>query len=154
MHGNDQPQLYSYDHLCLNRDGSLRLVGFLEHCIYQFLQKIANEGGNPVVLNNLARSKRNIETNVNKSMCRRQTSTSRSGGSQGHVSVQYTNERSLIPKRDELFAQIITEEPDVVAIAETWVNSSQWKTDFSVEGYASFHKNRKTTKEGGIICFV
>ncbi len=47
---------------------------------------------------------------------------------QGHISVLYTNARSLIPKRDELLAFIATEEPDVIAITEAWANSSHLMT--------------------------
>ncbi len=73
---------------------------------------------------------------------------------QGHISVLYTNVRSLIPKRDELLAYIATEEPDVIGSTETWVNSSHLMSELSIAGYESFHKNREYKKGDGIICYV
>ncbi len=70
------------------------------------------------------------------------------------ISVLYTNERSLIPKRDELLANIDVEKPDVVAITETWATSDHLMTEFSIPGYESFYKNRMHMKGGGVICYV
>ncbi len=60
----------------------------------------------------------------------------------------------MIHKRDELFAYIATEEPDVIAITEAWVNSSHLMSELSVAGYESFYKNRKYKRGGGVICYV
>ncbi len=59
----------------------------------------------------------------------------------------------MIPKRDELLAYIATEEPDLIAITETWVNSSHLMSELSIAGYESFHKNREY-KRGGVICYA
>ncbi len=60
----------------------------------------------------------------------------------------------MIPERDELLAYIATEEPDVIAITETWVNSSHLMSELSFAGYESFHKNREYKRGGGVICYV
>ncbi len=73
---------------------------------------------------------------------------------QDHISVLYTSARSLIPKRDELLAYIATEEPDVIAITETRVNSNHLMSKLSIAGYESFHKNRGYKRGGGVICYV
>ncbi len=81
----------------------------------------------------------------------------RSDRNQGQISVLYTNARILIPKLDELLPYIATEEPDVIAITQTWANSSHLVTEFSIAGYESFHKNREHIKGGGVIwviCYV
>ncbi len=62
---------------------------------------------------------RNITDNVNNGL----TVEPRNDRNPGHISFLYTNARSLMPKRDELLAYIATEEPDVIAITETWANS-------------------------------
>ncbi len=93
---------------------------------------------------------RNLTSNADNWL----TIETRSDRDQGHISVPYTNARSLIPKRDELPAYIATEEPDVIAITETWANSSHLMAAFSIEGYESFHKNREHKKGGGVICYV
>ncbi len=60
----------------------------------------------------------------------------------------------MIPKRGKLLAYIATEEPDVIAITETWVNSSHLMSELSIVGYGSFHKNREYKRGGGVICYV
>ncbi len=59
-----------------------------------------------------------------------------------------------MPKRDELLAYIDMERPDVVAITKTWATSDHQMTEFTIQGYESFHKNRLHRKEGGVICYV
>ncbi len=59
-----------------------------------------------------------------------------------------------MPKRDELLEYIATEEPDAIAITETWANFSHLMTEFSIAGYESFHKNREHKKGGRVICYV
>ncbi len=63
------------------------------------------------------------------------------------------NARSLLPKRDELLAQIAIEKPDIIAITESWANSSHLMTEFAIAGYESYNKNRQHRK-GGVICYV
>ncbi len=83
-----------------------------------------------------------------------QNTTPLSAGNQSHISVLYMNARSLIPKRDEFLTQITTENPDVIAITESWANSSHLMAEFAIAGYKSYQKNRKHRKGGGVICYV
>ncbi len=92
--------------------------------------------------------------NLTESTYSEQTAEPQGGRKQGHISVLYTNARSLIPKCDELLAYIATEEPDVIAITETWVNTSHLISELSISVYESLHKNREYKKGGGVICYV
>ncbi len=83
-----------------------------------------------------------------------QTAAPLSAGNQSHIPVLYMNARSLIPKRDEFLAQIATEKPDVIAITESWANSSHLMAEFAIAGYESYQKNRMHKKGGGVICYV
>ncbi len=64
------------------------------------------------------------------------------------------NARSLIPKWDEFLARISTEKPDVIAITDSWANSSHLMAEFAIAGYKSYQKNRTHKKRGGVICYV
>ncbi len=67
---------------------------------------------------------------------------SSSSSSSSSFSVLSTNARSLIPKRNELSAYVATEKPDVVAITETWANSTHLVSELSLPGYEIFQKKR------------
>ncbi len=58
------------------------------------------------------------------------------------------------PKKNELNAYVATEKPDVVAITETWTNSTHLVSELLLPGYEIFQKNRTNKKEGGFICYV
>ncbi len=62
--------------------------------------------------------------NLTESMCSGQTAEPQWGRKQDHISVLYTNARSLIPKRDELLAYVATEELDIIVITKAWRNLS------------------------------
>ncbi len=89
--------------------------------------------------------------NLTESTYSGQTTEPQGDRKQGHISVLYTNVRSLIPKHDELLAYIVTEELDVIAITETWGNSSHLIAEFSIAGYESVHKNREYKRGCGVI---
>ncbi len=74
--------------------------------------------------------------------------------SQSHISVLYMNACSLLPKRDELLAHIAVEKPDIIAITESWANSSHLMTEFVIEGYENYNKNRQHRKRGRVVCYV
>ncbi len=84
--------------------------------------------------------------NLTESTYSGQTAEPQGDRRQGHISVLYTNTKSLIPKRNVLLAYIATEEPEAIVIIKTWVNSSHLMTEFSIAGYESFHKNREYKK--------
>ncbi len=60
----------------------------------------------------------------------------------------------MIPKRDELLAYIATEEPDVIAVTETLINSSHLISELSIAGYENFHKNREYKRGGGVMVML
>ncbi len=64
------------------------------------------------------------------------------------------NARSWLQKRDEFLAHIAVEKTDVIAITESWANSSHLMTEFGIAGYESYNKNRQHRKGGGVICYV
>ncbi len=59
----------------------------------------------------------------------KQTNSTRHSQTKGHISILYTNARSVLPKNDEIRAYIATEKPDVVAITETWANSAHLESE-------------------------
>ncbi len=65
------------------------------------------------------------------------------------MSVLYMNARSLLPKRDELLANVVTEKPDVIPITETWIKPDYLISEFPIPGYESFHKSRAHKKGEG-----
>ncbi len=64
------------------------------------------------------------------------------------------NARTFLLKREELLAHVAVEKPDIIAIAESWANSSHLMTEFAIAGYESYNKNRQHKKGGGVICYV
>ncbi len=84
----------------------------------------------------------------------RQTAAPVSVDSQSHISVLYMNARSFLPKRDEFLAHKAVEKTDIIAITESWANSSHLMTEFAIAGYESYNNNRQHRKGGGVICYV
>ncbi len=70
------------------------------------------------------------------------------------ISVLYKNARSLLPKRDMLLDYIDVENPDIIAITETWATADHLLIEYSAPGYESFFKNSLNKKGGGVICYV
>ena len=71
------------------------------------------------------------------------------------LSCFYVNARSIRNKKNELLAQIETENPDIVGITETWLNDEiDYLNEFKLVGYNNFSKNRTHKRGGGIIIFI
>lgn len=72
---------------------------------------------------------------------------------QEHIAVlyEYTNTKSLMSIRDELFVRIATEKPGVITITEIWVNNNHLISEFSFKGYESSLKNKEHEKGSGVI---
>ena len=68
----------------------------------------------------------------------------------------YTNARSIIKKRDELLAYVISEKPDIVSITESWLNISENHTvsEVSIPGYNLFLNCRENKKGGGVMLYI
>ncbi len=77
----------------------------------------------------------------------KQTNSTRCGQTKSHISILYTNARSVLPKKDEIMAYIATEKPDVVAITETWANSAHLESECHSPGTKASTKIERTRKE-------
>ncbi len=96
---------------------------------------------------------RHTATIADVNIPRRKNTATRNARKESHISVPYANARNLIPKRNELSSYVATEKPDVVAITETWANSTHLVSERSLPGYEIFQKNRTNKKGGGVICY-
>ena len=65
-----------------------------------------------------------------------------------------TNIRSLIGKIDELSATVLTTNPDVVCITESWLDNKVDSTSVSLPGYFTFRKDRSDRRGGGVVIFA
>merc|ERR1712035_117995 len=67
------------------------------------------------------------------------------------ISAYYTNCRSVRNKIDLLRGIACVEKPDVIAITETWISTKdkQFLTEFKIEGYCVYHKDRIGREGGG-----
>ena len=68
----------------------------------------------------------------------------------------YTNARSIIKKRDELVAYVMSEKPDIVSITETWLNISEKHliAEVNIPGYNMFLNCRENKRGGGVILYI
>ncbi len=72
------------------------------------------------------------------------------------LSLFYTNARSIIKKRDELLAYVMTEKPDIVSITETWlnINDNHLLSEVNIPGYNMFLNCRENKKGGGVMLYI
>ena len=72
------------------------------------------------------------------------------------ISFLYTNCRSLSNKMDELRSLVSKEEPDIIALTETWVNCSKnnFKAEYSIPNYTLLNNDRTDRKGGGVMLFI
>ena len=77
-------------------------------------------------------------------------------GEKKYLKVYYTNCRSVRNKMDLLKGISCVEKPDIIALTETWLNSAgrDFKTEFEIEGYNVFNKDREGRNGGGVAIFV
>ena len=68
----------------------------------------------------------------------------------------YTNCRSLKYKIDELKILVSKEEPDIIALTETWANCSKnnFKAEYSIPNYTLLNNDRTDRKGGGVMLFI
>jgi len=69
----------------------------------------------------------------------------------------YTNACSLPGKMDELRNLVYTENFDVIAVTETWVNEEITDAELALDGYVLFRNDRKKgvhTKGGGVALYI
>ena len=73
-----------------------------------------------------------------------------------NIKVYYCNSRSVRNKIDLLRGLASVERPEVIAITETWIDTEgrDFKSEFEIEGYNVFHKDRKGRTGGGVAIYV
>ena len=66
------------------------------------------------------------------------------------------NARSIRDKFLDLRALVATENPDLVAITESWLKTSSrdFEGEFEIPGYQLFHKDRNNKEGGGVLLYV
>ena len=70
--------------------------------------------------------------------------------------VIFLNARSIRNKFLELRALIATENPDLVAVTESWLRTSirDFEGEFAIPGYQMFHRDREDRNGGGVLLYV
>ncbi|MCP4269715.1 MAG: hypothetical protein GY777_29775 [Candidatus Brocadiaceae bacterium] len=74
-----------------------------------------------------------------------------------NLKVYYTNSRSLGNKMDVLRTLVSTENIDIIAITETWINldNKHFKTEYLIDGYNLYNTDRNScSKGGGVAMYV
>ena len=69
----------------------------------------------------------------------------------------YTNAQSIVKKLPELRLYITEEDPDIVAITESWTSDNNPDSEISIDGYTLFRKDRKhinKTRGGGCLMYI
>ncbi len=66
------------------------------------------------------------------------------------ISIFYANSRSLLPNVDELRLLAGTTTPDLIAITETWLDSTISTSEVAITSYQLFRRDR--SRHGGGIC--
>ena len=65
-------------------------------------------------------------------------------------SIFYLNCRSLLPKLDALRVQAMSSNPSIIALVETWLDTSISSQEFSIPGYSCIRRDRHR-HGGGIL---
>ena len=73
-----------------------------------------------------------------------------------YIKVYYCNSRSVRNKIDLLRGLASVERPAVIAITETWIDTKErdFKSEFEIEGYNIFQKDRNGRAGGGVAIYV
>ena len=70
-----------------------------------------------------------------------------------NLSILYTNCRSLLPKLDFLRAEALSSRSHVIALTETWIDSSISDHEIFIPGYSSVRRDR-SRHGGGILLYI
>ena len=63
--------------------------------------------------------------------------------------ILYFNARSLVPKLDNLFLSVVTHQPHIICIVETWLSSEIDSVEVDIPGYQLYRRDRN--RQGGAI---
>ena len=68
----------------------------------------------------------------------------------------YCNSRSVRNKINLFRGLASVERPEVIAITETWIDTAgrDFKSEFEIEGYNVFHKDRSGRTGGGVAIYI
>lgn len=107
----------------------------------------------------LARNRNNSKNNANKGTVRptvpNQSHKEAKCIAKNKLTCLYVNARSIRNKKNEILALIETENRDIVAFTETWLNNDiDFVDEYKLEGYNLLNKNREHKKGGGILLYV
>ena len=81
----------------------------------------------------------------------------KSQSSKKELNCVYFNARSIVNKMSELELLITDEQPDILGISETWLNSSISESELNFEGYTVFRKDRDDVvkhRGGGVALYI
>ncbi|XP_063960326.1 uncharacterized protein LOC135155303 [Lytechinus pictus] len=66
----------------------------------------------------------------------------------------FTNAQSIVNKRDELQSTVYQEEPDIISIVETWLNSKISDAEIQIPGYQATRLDRQNRPHGGVLLYT
>ncbi len=69
------------------------------------------------------------------------------------LSILYFNARSIVPKFDELCAVVEVNNPDIICIVETWLDTSILDSEVALPGY-HLHRFDRNRHGGGVLAYV
>lgn len=97
-----------------------------------------------------------IEGNFNNTRSKGNRKVVEVDNSKRNIKVYYCNSRSIRNKIDLLRGLASVERPEVIAITETWLDTvgRDFKTEFEIEGYKVFHRDRIGRTGGGTAIYV
>ena len=101
-----------------------------------------------------ARCRKNVS--IKTSMSKGRIKLTNTDNGENHIKVYYCNSRSVRNKIDLLKGLASVERPAVIAITETWLDTEgrDFKSEFEIEGYNVYHKDRKGRTGGGVAIYV
>ena len=79
--------------------------------------------------------------------------SSPSASSLNSLSIYYANCRSILPKLDALRVEVSSTNPSVIALTETWLDTSIPNSELCIPGYSIVRRDRDR-RGGGILLFV
>ena len=70
-----------------------------------------------------------------------------------YCKILYFNARSLLPKIDDLRAEVLSKNPSVVCVVESWLSRDVLDLEITITGY-NIHRYDRNRHGGGIVLYV